>query len=344
MKSKLISKFIKVVGKKHVVDGALITASRVIMSSAEMSLVIYHTLEPAENAILPTVVSVNDALEHGADIVAMYPNLDTSIEPVVNLTTRIDTIIDNAPASAMICEVDAATLFNKKHLIAMGKRDVRFYLNGQYTQFKDNCIKVAVSDGYHLVTDSIDAKCKNLVDVIIPRDAVELLSTVEGTVRIHARCTKDGELSCLEFCGQDFTLYVTPYNSKYPNFDKLLHSYVNNKLTTVTVKRNEMLKGLKANLSNLLSVDKSKGVTVILDGNDLIFRDIADPEMKLLFSTKANHDNNNKGIQVVGKFECDYLIDLLTIEKANDIEILFTETCAVIEKANGVNIVMGRRD
>jgi DNA polymerase III sliding clamp (beta) subunit (PCNA family) len=225
----------------------------------------------------------------------------------------------------------------------MGKADVRYYLNSQFVSFTDKSINTAVSDGYRLVTDKLDVPCKHLIDVLIPRNAVEILSIIDADVDVYVRYTKEGNLSVIEFNGVDFALYVTPINSKYPSFDRLMAQYVNNKLTTVTVKRKEMLKGLKANLSNLLSVDKSKGVTVILDGNDLLFHDIADHEKKTLFSVKANHDNNTKGIQIIGRFECNYLIDLLTIEKANDVEIIFTEMCAVIEKANGYNIAMGQR-
>jgi hypothetical protein len=345
MKSKLISKFIKSVGKKYIFgDGVLLTESHVFATSPEVSLVVRNDFSENNNNIKPSVISFVDALMHGKDLNAVYPSLTVSTVFADVLKERFESLILESPVTAKICEINAAKLFNKAYLTVMGKADVRYYLNSQFVSFTDKSINTAVSDGYRLVTDKLDVPCKHLIDVLIPRNAVEILSIIDADVDVYVRYTKEGNLSVIEFNGVDFALYVTPINSKYPSFDRLMAQYVNNKLTTVTVKRKEMLKGLKANRNSLITVARAKGVTVILDGNDLIFHDIADHEKKTLFSTKANRDNNTKGIQVVGKFECDYLIDLLTIEKANDIEILFTETCAVIEKANGVNIVMGRRD
>lgn len=110
-------------------------------------------------------------------------------------------------------------------LLIAGKKDIRYYLNGVYIEFNDQITRAVGCDGHKLgiYQTAIPSSNTGAGSIIIPRDVIENLPKAGKNTHLIIFTQNDTGAGWTINTGAT-TVGFTPYDDKYPDFRRVVHS------------------------------------------------------------------------------------------------------------------------
>ena len=110
-------------------------------------------------------------------------------------------------------------------LLIAGKKDIRYYLNGVYIEFNETTTRAVGCDGHKLgiYQSSVPSSNTGAGSLIIPRDVIESLPKAGKNTHLISITKNDTGAGWTINTGAT-TVGFTPYDDKYPDFRRVVHS------------------------------------------------------------------------------------------------------------------------
>lgn len=110
-------------------------------------------------------------------------------------------------------------------LLIAGKKDIRYYLNGVYIEFNETTTRAVGCDGHKLgiFQSSVPSSNTGAGSLIIPRDVIESLPKAGKNTHLISITKNDTGAGWTINTGAT-TVGFTPYDDKYPDFRRVVHS------------------------------------------------------------------------------------------------------------------------
>lgn len=218
---------------------------------------------------------------------------------------------------------------------AMGRQDVRFYLNGMFFELEKDKLTCVTTDGHRLAvasTHSFTASQEKDLSMIVPGKAINDLAKLLEPV--------DDEVT-LGFGSQHFEVQL-PYASfaskhidgQYPNYKQVIPA--NNDKTVICNKLE--LRQILSRIS-ILANEKLLGIHLYLSTNELKVVAKNPEQEQAEESLNLQYEGENLEIG----FNVSYLLDVLDNlgDEANEVEILLADpsSSALIRPTGATNLV-----
>jgi len=219
----------------------------------------------------------------------------------------------------------------EKTEFAMGKQDVRYYLNGMLLEKKDNFLHSVGTDGYRLaMSRTLLEKDINFFSIIIPSKAVtELLKILNSQIELVNVLIGNNKLR-INIKNLVFTTQLI--EGKYPNYESVLFKEKNNPIIS-----NRLL--LKKSLlrTAILSHEKFCGIEIKIENGKLkILSDNQEEE-----TAEDIFDVNYFGSIIEISINVYYLLDVINKIESENIILFLNESKSAIqieEENNSYNI------
>ena len=110
-------------------------------------------------------------------------------------------------------------------LVLAGKKDIRYYLNGVYIEFNEKTTRAVGCDGHKLgiYQTAIPSSNTGAGSLIIPRDVIENLPKAGKNTHLIS-ITQNATGAGWTINTSATTVGFTPYDDRYPDFRRVVHS------------------------------------------------------------------------------------------------------------------------
>ncbi|HET8550916.1 MAG TPA: DNA polymerase III subunit beta [Gammaproteobacteria bacterium] len=196
------------------------------------------------------------------------------------------------------------TCMDRTHA-AMGVKDVRYYLNGLFTQVEDGRLLTVATDGHRMARYSVEVASDAAFDGILPRDSIkELMKLCKagGDVTITATTSH----YCFEFDG-GMTFATKLIDGRFPDYQRVIPP----RRESCTIDVAELVQTL-----NRLCLMASKDGIVMSKAGDEIELSTAGVDLPSQGSDAVNCEG---GGDLHAGFNAPYLLDALAPVRADSI-------------------------
>ncbi|QCI18011.1 DNA polymerase III subunit beta [Buchnera aphidicola (Aphis nasturtii)] len=214
---------------------------------------------------------------------------------------------------------------------AMGKQDVRYYLNGMLFEKKENYLRNVATDGYRLATSYISLKEKiNSFSIIVPNKGVmeilKLLNVKETLLHIfigtnHLRIHINNLI---------FTTQLV--EGKYPDYQSVL---LEDQKKPIIINNNLLKKSLLR--TSILSHEKFSGIEINIENGEL--KTVSDNQEEETAQDKFDVTYFGNTIEI--SINVYYMLDVLNTINTENISLFLnkSQTAIQIEPENNTSTV-----
>jgi len=202
-----------------------------------------------------------------------------------------------------------------KTSFAMAQQDVRYYLNGLYLFVSNKEIYGVATDGHRLAKAGISTERQELEEAsaIVPRKGViEIDKQLDGEEEINVVVSKNH----LKVSNKKTMAISKLIDGTFPDYEKVIPNDVNKKV----IVDSKLLKEALIRVS-ILSNDRFRGVRLNFENNEIKVS-ANNPEKE-----EASDDikSTYEGDAIEVGFNVNYLIDVLSVIKTKNVQILLKD-------------------
>ena len=276
--------------------------------------------------------------------------ISIEVDSLLNITLNCDGTLSRIPVKDTVSDfpivekgyemiIDSLTLqADKLHealnniSFSMGKKDVRFYLNGALFEFMNDELAIVSCDGHRLSIDKLSV-CNSVNNQsIIPDHAIKQL--VKLTKNTNELLTISITEKCLIIHSNALSITIKLIDGKFPDYRRVIP---NNHSKKVTVNRQELLTGLKKIEPFTNSKYKGMRLTVIKN----LIEVQAFNEDKMETTTTINCESNLEDFEI--GFHLPYIKEALASSNVENVTIELENALssgAIKEAINNSNRLM----
>ncbi|UPT14403.1 DNA polymerase III subunit beta [Buchnera aphidicola] len=204
---------------------------------------------------------------------------------------------------------------------AMGKQDVRYYLNGMLFEKKENCFRSVSTDGYRLATSYTFLKESiNSFSIIIPNKGIveilRLLNTKETLLHILIGTNN------LRIYINNLIFTTQLIEGKYPDYNSVL---LDQPKKPIIINNNLLKQSLLR--TSILSHEKFSGIEIIIKNGEL--KTISDNQEEETAQDKFNVEYFDNTIEI--SINVYYILDVLNSINTKNIFLFLNESQTSIQ-------------
>ncbi|QIQ41077.1 MAG: DNA polymerase III subunit beta [Buchnera aphidicola (Aphis urticata)] len=214
---------------------------------------------------------------------------------------------------------------------AMGKQDVRYYLNGMLFEKKDNYLRNVATDGYRLATSYVSLQEKiNSFSIIVPNKGVmeilKLLNIKETLLHIFIGTNN------LRIYINNLIFTTQLVEGKYPDYKSVL---LEDEKTPIVINNNLLKKSLLR--TSILSHEKFSGIEINIENGEL--KTVSDNQEEETAQDKFDVRYFGNTIEI--SINVYYMLDVLNIIDTDNILLFLnkSQTAIQIEPENNTSTV-----
>lgn len=269
------------------------------------------------------------------DIIRSLPDADIKINTLENDRVQITCASasfrivglpnDNFPTlpdlKESLVDIPAPVLLNliNKTIFAIASEESRYTLNGALLLIKPLSVTMVSTDGHRLAHIEKQVNFEHLnneIRVLIPKKALAELQRLLAEAEDEDLVSFGKDATHLFFRLQNRLMISRMLTGQFPNYDAVLPKE-NNK--SIILNREEIGSAIKR--VSLLADDKSRAIRILLDNNKI---EISSSNTDL-GDAKETLDTNYAGTPLQIGFNCQYLLDFLSVTEDTSVSFDFKD-------------------